>query len=426
MIDLSQKEVIMDQIHKRFTVEQVKVLLQCYTKGSITRTELEKILQINKTRFFTMLKEYRQDPANFSINYKRATPARLSVETEAAMTAELQAEKALIDDPDLPIYNYNYLAMRDRLKTKGITVSATTITKRAKELGCYLPHHKHKVHDREVITTTIGALVQHDASTHRWSPFAGEKWTLITSLDDYSRKLLFADFFTQETSWAHIQAAQAVLQAFGLPLSYYVDNLRVFRFVQERDSVWRKHILVTDDIDPQWRQVMRLMGVDVTYALSPQAKGKVERPYRWLQDRIVRTCALEKLTSLEDVRSVLRNEVDRYNNHQVHSTTGEIPSQRFENARKAGTSLFRPFSLPKPYTSPKDVFCLRDTRTLNGYRRISLFNQEIEVPHVPLREDVELHMIPDFGRQILEVRIWWCKKIVHSVNLPLANLRVHF
>ena len=323
-------------------------------------------------------------------------------------------------------HNYNYLALRDRLKTKGITVSATTITKRAKELGCYQPHRKHKVHDREVITTTIGALVQHDASTHRWSPFAEEKWTLITSLDDYSRKLLFADFFIQETSWAHIQAAQAVLQTFGLPLSYYVDNLRVFRFVQNRDSVWRKHILVTDDIDPQWRQVMRLMGVDVTYALSPQAKGKVERPYRWLQDRIVRTCALEKLSSLEEVRSVLRNEVDRYNNHQVHSTTGEIPNLRFENARKTGTSLFRPFSLPKPYTSPKDVFCLRDTRILNGYRRISIFNQEIEVPHVPLREDVELHMIPNLGKQILEVRIWWKSKLVHSVNLPLANLRVHF
>jgi hypothetical protein len=416
----------MDQIHKRFTVEQVKVLLQCYTKGSITRAELEKILQISKTRFFAMLKEYRQDPAGFSITYKRATPARLSAETEVTMATELLAEKALIEDPDLPISNYNYLALRDRLKTKGITVSATTITKRAKELDCYLPHHKHKVHDREVITTTIGALIQHDASTHRWSPFAEEKWTLITSLDDYSRKLLFADFFTQETSWAHIQAAQAVLQAFGLPLSYYVDNLRVFRFVQNRDSVWRKHILVTDDIDPQWRQVMRLMGVDVAYALSPQAKGKVERPYRWLQDRIVRTCALEKLTSLDDVRSVLRNEVDRYNNHQVHSTTGEIPNLRFENARKSGTSLFRPFSLPKPYASPKDVFCLRDTRTLNGYRRISLFNQEIDVPHVPLREDVELHMIPNFGKHILEVRIWWNKKLVHSINLPLAEIRVHF
>jgi hypothetical protein len=416
----------MDQIHKRFSDEQVKVLFQCYTKGSITRDELEKILQINKTRFFAMLKEYRRDPAGFSIAYKRATVARLSAETETAIASELLAEKELIDDPDLPITNYNYLALRDRLKTKGFTVSATTITKRAKELGCYLPHHKHKVHDREVITTTIGALIQHDASTHRWSPFAEQKWTLITSLDDYSRKLLFADFFQQETSWAHIQAAQAVLQTFGLPLCYYVDNLRVFRFVQKRDSVWRKHVLVTDDIDPQWRQVMRLMGVDVTYALSPQAKGKVERPYRWLQDRIVRTCALEKLTTLEDVRSVLRNEVDRYNNHQVHSTTGEIPNIRFENAIKAGTSLFRPFALPKPYTSPKDVFCLRDIRMVNGYRRISLFNQDFDVPNVPLREDVELHMIPNFVKQILEVRLWWNGKFVHLIQLPLANIRVHF
>ncbi len=416
----------MDQIHKRFTVEQVKILFHSYIQGTITRSELEEILQISKSRFFTLLREYRQDPAAFSIAYQRKTPARLSTETEAAITTELLREKALIDNPDLPISNYNYLALRDRLKTNGITVSATTITKRAKELGCYQPHRKHKVHDREVITTTIGALVQHDASTHRWSPFAEEKWTLITSLDDYSRKLLFADFFTQETSWAHIQAAQAVLQAFGVPLSYYVDNLRVFRFVQDRDSVWRKHILVTDDIDPQWRQVMRLMGVDVTYALSPQAKGKIERPFRWLQDRIVRTCALEKLTSLDEVRSVLRHEVDRYNNHQVHSTTGEIPNLRFENARKAGASLFRPFSLPKPYTSPKDVFCLRDTRILNGYRRISLFNQEIAVPHVPLRENVELHMIPNFGKQILEVRIWWNKQFIHSIKMPLANIRVHF
>jgi hypothetical protein len=40
---------------------------------------------------------------------------------------------------------------------------------------------------------------------------------------------------------------------------------------------------------------MRVLGVDVTYALSPQAKGKVERSHQWLQDRVVRTCALEKI-----------------------------------------------------------------------------------------------------------------------------------
>jgi hypothetical protein len=416
----------MDQIHKRFSVEQVKFLLQGYTQGTLGRTEVEEMLQINKTRFFALLKEYRRDPAGFSITYERKTPARLSGEVEAAMAKELLREKELVENPELPITSYNYSAIQDRLEKNGFTVSATTITKRAKELDCYLPRPKKKAHDRQVVTTAIGALVQHDASTHLWSPFAKEKWTLITSLDDYSRKLLYADFVEQETSWAHIQAAQAVMKTYGLPLSYYVDNLRVFRFVQNRDSLWRKHVLVTDDVDPQWRQVMRLMGVDVTYALSPQAKGKIERPYRWLQDRIVRTCALENLTTLEEVRSVLRDEVDRYNNHQVHSTTGEIPSLRFENARKSGTSLFRPFSLPKPYTSPKDVFCLRETRILDGYGLISLFNHKIDVPNVPDREDVELHMIPDLARQTLEVRIWYEQRMVHSLTLPLANSRVHF
>jgi hypothetical protein len=416
----------MDQIHKRFTIEQVKFLLQGYTQDTLGRTEVEEMLQINKTRFFALLKEYRRDPAGFSITYERKTPARLSSEVEAAMAKELLREKELVENPELPISSYNYSAIQDRLEKKGFAVSATTITKRAKELGCYLPRPKKKAHDRQVITTAIGALVQHDASTHFWSPFAKEKWTLITSLDDYSRKLLYADFVEQETSWAHIQAAQAVMKTYGLPLSYYVDNLRVFRFVQNRDSLWRKHVLVTDDIDPQWRQVMRLMGVDVTYALSPQAKGKIERPYRWLQDRIVRTCALENLTTLEEVRGVLRDEVDRYNNHQVHSTTGEIPSLRFENARKSGTSLFRPFSLPKPYTSPKDVFCLREIRILDGYGLISLFNHKIDVPDVPDHEDVELHIIPDLPRQALEVRIWFEQKMVHSLTLPLANSRVHF
>ena len=180
------------------------------------------------------------------------------------------------------------------------------------------------------MTTAIGALVQHDASTHKWSPLASEKWTLITSIDDFSRKILFADFCDRETTWAHIQATQFVCMKFGLPARYYVDSLRVFRFVQGRDSVWRKHVLETDDVDTQWRKMMRVLGVDVSYALSPQAKGKVERPFRWLQDRLVRTSVYEGLSTREEVRAALHAEVHRYNDHQVHSTTGEIPNRRFD------------------------------------------------------------------------------------------------
>ena len=417
----------MEQIHKRFTAEQVKVLLKGYCQGTLDRLAIEEILDINKTRFFALLRQYRRNPENFSISYQRNTPARLSAFVEEEIEKKLMLDKSLIEDSTLPITTYNYSAIRDRLAERGIRIALSTIIDRAKGLGCYQPHPAKQTHDREVVTTAIGALIQHDASHHRWSPYAGERWVLITSLDDFSRKILYADFFQQETTWAHIKAAENVMLTYGIPLRYYVDSLRVFRFIQGRDSVWRKHVLQTDEANPQWKQVMRIMGVDVIYALSPQAKGKVERPYRWLQDRIVRTCAIEKLTTIEEVRGVLREELDRYNNHQVHSTTGEIPSIRFEKAKREGNSLFRPFALPKPYTSTKDVFCLREKRTVNGYRKISVFNHEIVVPNVPLREEVEVHLVPDIERDALEVRIWWENRMVQSVIYPLKEFpRVHF
>ena len=100
--------------------------------------------------------------------------------------------------------------------------------------------------------------------------------------------------------------------------------------------------------------------VKVTYALSAQAKGKIERPYRWLQDRIVRTCAREGVRTIEGIQNVLHYEAHRYNYHQVHSTTGEIPVIRFERAIREGQHLFRPFKAPFPFESTKDVFCIKE------------------------------------------------------------------
>jgi len=384
------------------------------------------VLEIGKTRFFALLRVFREDPKNFTIAYNRKTPAKLSSQAESKIKKALLREKKIVEDPDLPISGYNYTAIHDRLKKEGVQVSVPTIINRAKQLNCHKPRKKTKSHDREVLTESIGALIQHDASKHLWAPLAKEKWYLITSIDDYSRKLLFADFFTAETSWAHIQAAQTLIQTYGIPFKYYVDSLRVFRFVQGRDSFWRKHVLETDDVNTQWKKVMEELSIKVSHALSPQAKGKIERPYRWLQDRIVRTCIYENLSTIEEARLALKDEVNRYNNHQVHSTTKEIPAIRFNKALSSGNSLFRKFSIPKPYSSPLDIFCLRETRIINAYRRISLFNHTIEVPNVPLRVPVEVHLIPYPEREIMHIRIWFEQQMVHSVDLPLKGFRVHF
>jgi transposase len=375
-----RKELIMCQLHKKFSGDQIKILFKSYEAGHISRREIEQTLGIGKTRFFALLKAIRKEAETISIEYHRQSKGRLSVETEAKIRTELQRDKALVENKELPISGYNYAAINDRLKKAGVRVSTTTIVQRKKK----------DRPDREVITSAAGDLIQHDASIHQWSPYALNKWTLITSLDDYTRMLRYADFVESETSWAQ---AQYRMQHFGVPHRYYVDNLRVFRFLQNRDSLWKNMVLGTDEVNTQWRQVLALMHTDVIYARSPQAKGKIERPYRWLQDRIVRACALEHITTLAEARSILREEVHRYNYQQVHSTTREIPALRFEKAQNENRSLFRPFSLPKPFTSIKDVFCIHHQRIADGYRKISIGGYSLQIPGIEPREDVDVHLL---------------------------------
>ncbi|HUW10178.1 MAG TPA: hypothetical protein VM537_10640 [Anaerolineae bacterium] len=231
----------MSQIHRRFTDEQVMVLFQGYCQGQLARTDLQELLGIGRSRFFTLLKAYRQDPEEFTIAYRRSAPAKLCPEVEASIKTALLREKAIVEDPDLPISSYNYTAIQDRLQADQIKVSLTTIIDRAKKLDCHKPRRRRKVHDREVLTSSIGALIQHDASTHLWCPLAQEKWTLITSIDDYSRKLLFADFFRSESTWAHIQATQSVMQQYGLPLRYVFVKRKGTHLTVEKGPTWAVH-----------------------------------------------------------------------------------------------------------------------------------------------------------------------------------------
>ena len=88
----------MDQIHKRFTADQIRVLLQGYCRGTIERASVEETLGIGKTRFIALLKEYRHNPKAFSPSYKRATPAKLSTAVEGGIERELLREKGLVED----------------------------------------------------------------------------------------------------------------------------------------------------------------------------------------------------------------------------------------------------------------------------------------------------------------------------------------
>jgi hypothetical protein len=416
----------MSQLHKRFTSDQVKELLDRYLKKELERSYIQQILGIKKRRFFTLVNQYREDPKHFSIQYQRATPARISPEVEQNLLRELTIEKGIIENKEIPLKSYNYSFIKDRLrKTYRQKVSLTTIIRRAKKHGFYLKKPKKTTHDREVLTRYVGELIQHDASYHLWAPAAQEKWYLITSLDDYSRFILYAVLAKKETTWAHILALQSVILQYGLPYCYYVDSHSIFRFVQGRDSLWRKHHLLTDEVTPQWKQVLQDCNVKVTYALSPQAKGKMERPYGWLQDRLVRICVREDIADIKPAQQILRQEIYRYNYRQVHSTTQEIPYFRFQRALKEKRSLFREFKISPPYKSPKDIFCLRMDRIVDPYRHISISPLQFKV-HADPHKQVNLRIYP-LNDEISEIRFWCEGKLIDTQKVKSSELKgVHF
>jgi hypothetical protein len=416
----------MSQLHKRFTSDEVKELLKRYLKKEVERSYIQEILAIKKRRFFALVNQYREDPIHFSIRYQRATPARMSPEVEQNLLRELMTEKKIIEDKETPLKSYNYSFIKDHLRKRyRQKVSLTTIIRRAKKHGFYLKKPKRTTHDREVLTRYAGELIQHDASYHLWAPAAQEKWYLITSLDDHSRFILYASLVKKETTWTPIIALQTVILRYGLPYSYYVDSHSIFRFVQGRESIWRTHHLLTDEATPQWKQVLDDCTVKVTYALSPQAKGKIERPYGWLQDHLIRTCVREDIADIKPAQQVFRQEIHRYNYRQVHSTTQEIPYFRFQKALKEKQSLFREFKIPPPFQSVKDIFCLRMDRTVDVYRRVSINHVPFKV-HADPRKQINLRIYP-LNDQLSEIRFWCEGKLINIYKVKNSDLQgVHF
>ena len=266
-----------EQLHKRFSTQEVKAFLKKYLTEKVKLKYILEILKITRRRFFQLLKIYREDPDNFSIEYQRKrSTRRISAGIEKNIITELTIAKRLIQDKDMPITFYNYSYIKDELKRKyDQKVSLPTIINRAKREGFYIAKRKRvKAHDREVSTQYIGQLIQHDFLHHKFSPYADKKWCLITSLDDYSRFLLYARLVEKELSWHHIVALKYVFLTYGIAFRYYVDSHSIFRFVQGRDSMYRKHYLITDEVDTsgKWSLMSAKLSLLMPYHPKPKEK----------------------------------------------------------------------------------------------------------------------------------------------------------
>lgn len=243
------------QIHKKFSDEQVVAILENYLAKEISAKEAMAKLEVKRSQFFNLAYRYRNGAESFTIKHQgNDGNRRISEDMSSLILKELKKEKRLIDNKDMPIKFYNYSAVRDALGK--VSVSLPTIINLAKANGYYLKKPARKIHDREVLTNLIGELLQHDSSHHLWSPCMKEKLYLITTIDDYSRLLLYAELVEQENVWEHILALKSVFLRYGCPFKYYPGQHSIFRYVKDRDKnrPWNNYTKFTDDVDPQWKK----------------------------------------------------------------------------------------------------------------------------------------------------------------------------
>jgi transposase len=142
-----------------------------------------------------------------------------------------------------------------------------------------------------------GALVLWDGSPHHWFGEKPGEWTLMAVIDDATGKLLCGVFALEEDAQSYLICLRQMLLDKGIPLAIYMDRHGIFR---RNDDHWTvQEQLAGEQTPTQVGQALKALGIEPIFALSPQAKGRVERLFNTLQDRLVQELRLAGISTPE-------------------------------------------------------------------------------------------------------------------------------
>lgn len=229
------------------------------------------------------------------------------------------------------------------------------------------PRRRKRRHRKRFEAPRAGVLIQRDTSIHLWVPEAKSWWRLIVDLDDHSRKITAAMFSRHDDVLSNMLVSWETISTHGIPFAYYTDNNPIYnpKNKKPRDGMYRlyrlqKGLRDEDETLPQWKRAVQELGIECIHSTpyQPQGKGKIERLFRFMQDRLVNELSTAKVRTIAEANKVLSKWVEWYNHCHVHSTTKMIPNERYLRS-----NIFRP--VPGD-VNLEDVFCLRYERIVKA------------------------------------------------------------
>ena len=369
-VTLSQKEL-----------SRIQILEQSLS-GLITTSYAAFILNLSERQVYRLKAKLREHgPAALAHGNRGRKPAHAIPDEVRQLVVQLAQTK---------YRGCNYSFLSELLyEHEGIFLSPSSVARILKAAGIPSPkkHRPPKIHRTRPRKPQPGLLVHIDGSHHDWLEGRGPKLVLLLAVDDATGQILAALFWPAEDFEGYRRLLYDLVTQHGIPVAIYSDRHTLFFSPKDKEGAvsLEQQLLGQQRPLTQIGRILNELGIQHIPARSPQAKGRIERAFETLQQRLVIELRLAGAKNLEEANKVLEEFIPRYN-------------EKFAKPPADSVSAFRP--IPS-HLRLEHIFCWKEYRTLNSGYTVHFESKVYRVanpknaPFIPLRSVVEVHKLPD-------------------------------
>lgn len=292
-------------------LERAEIIGAC-VRGEITAAIAAQRLQITDRQVLRLRKRFASGGAGAMVSRQRGKPSNNQLKADLAkMALQLVAEHYADFGPTLACEQ-----LRDRHE---LILSKETLRQLMIGAGLWTPKgvRRAALHQPRERRPCRGELVQIDGSRHDWFEGRSAACTLLVYVDDATGELLQLFFAETESTTSYFEATRRYIGKHGKPQAFYSDRAAVFRSPS-----------ATSDTCTQFQRALDQLDIELICANTPQAKGRVERANRLLQDRLVKQMRLDRIDDIDAANEWCGRYVERYNERFACTPASELDLHR--------------------------------------------------------------------------------------------------
>lgn len=270
-------------------------IVQRVADKQLRQAEAARRLSLTERQVKRLVRAWRERGAQGLVSQRRGRPSNRRF--DAVIKAQV------LDRLRTRYSDFGPTLAAEYLCHEGLPVSKETLRHWMIEAGLWrAAKQRGRAHPPRPRRSRMGELVQIDGSPHDWFEGRGPRCTLLAFIDDATSRVMAACFAAAETTQDYLNGIHAYIRTYGCPAALYSD----------RHGIFTKHD--PEDAAPtQFQRATQSLGIATIQALTPQAKGRVERLFQTLQDRLVKAMRLADISDIEAASAFLQTYLPQHN-----------------------------------------------------------------------------------------------------------------